>query len=99
MSDATPYTRPPDGEERAEEAEAGVAAESGPAATREALESDAPFRLSEEELNRREDRFTGPRKEQGPPLGSAENGDDTAAAAQIDEVDEVEETPPPELEV
>jgi hypothetical protein len=92
-SDAGPEIREPDGQEPAEEASAGDPRASGPAATREALASEEPFRLSEEELEERERGFTRPRKPQGPPLeGEGEPG----AAAEEPGEEEVEETPPPE---
>jgi hypothetical protein len=87
--------REPDGQEPAEETSAGDPRESGPEATREAIASDEPYRLSEEELNERDQWFTGPRKAQGPPLEGEEGTD--AALAEADAAEEVEETPPPEV--
>jgi hypothetical protein len=84
--------REPDGQEPAEETSAGDPRESGPEATREAIASDEPYRLSEEELNERDRGFTGPRKAQGPPLEGADT-----ALAEADAAEEVEETPPPEV--
>jgi hypothetical protein len=85
--------RPPDGREEAQEASAGEPRESGPQATREAMASSEPFRLTEEELNERDELFTRPRKEQGPPLA----GSDADAISPAEEsVESVEETPVPE---
>jgi hypothetical protein len=86
--------REPDGEETAAEASAGDPRESGPEATREAMASADPYRLSEDELNEREQQFTGPRKAQGPPL-EGEDADEPLAEADVTE--EVDETPPPEV--
>jgi hypothetical protein len=86
--------REPDGQEPAAEASAGDPRESGPEATREAMASAEPYRLSEEELNERDQQFTGPRKAQGPPL-EGEEADEALAEAEVTE--EVDETPPPEV--
>jgi len=94
MADARPEIREPDGQEPAQEASAGDARQSGPAATREAIASPEPYRLSEEELDERDRRFTGPRKPQGPPL---EDGQGRGAAAAETPAAEVAETPPPEV--
>lgn len=86
--------REPDGQEAAAEAAAGDPRESGPEATREAMASPEPYRLSEEELNEREQGFTGPRKAQGPPLEGEEAEE---ALAEAEGAEEVEETSPPEV--
>ena len=87
-------TREPDGQEAAAEAEAGDPRESGPDATREAMASAEPYRLPEEELNRRDQEFVAPRKPQGPPL---EGEDADEALAEADVAEAVDETPPPEV--
>jgi hypothetical protein len=84
--------REPDGVETVEQATAGEAEESGPEATLEALRSPEKYRLSEEELDERDDRFTGPRKEQGPLREEPEERESLAD----EEGEETEETPPPE---
>jgi hypothetical protein len=86
--------REPDGQEVGAEAAAGDPRESGPEATREAIASDEPYRLTEEELNERDDRFTGPRKAQGPPL---EGEEADGPLAEADAAETVDETPPPEV--
>jgi hypothetical protein len=59
------------------------------------MASSEAFRLSEEELDERDQGFTGPRKSQGPPLEEGEGNN--AARAEADAADGVEETPPPEV--
>jgi hypothetical protein len=86
--------REPDGQEAAAEAAAGDPRETGPEATREAMASAEPYRLSEEDLNDRDQQFTGPRKAQGPPL---EGEEADGALAEADVAEEVDETPPPEV--
>ena len=93
MTESANEGAPPLAEEDAREADAGSPRESGPDATRDAMASPDPFRLTEEQLDERDERFTGPRKEQGPPLA----GPDAGALAPADEAaDDVEETPVPE---
>jgi hypothetical protein len=87
--------REPDGQEAAEETSAGDPRASGSEATREAMASDEPYRLSEEELDERDRGFTGPRKAQGPALEGEEGSN--AALAEADAAEEVDETPPPEV--
>jgi len=87
--------REPDGQEPAAEASAGDPRASGPEATREAMASGEAFRLSEDELDERDQGFTGPRKAQGPPLEEREGNN--AARAEAGAADEVDETPPPEV--
>ncbi len=95
MPDNGTEAREPDGEEPAEESSAGEAHESGPEATLEALRSPEKYRLSEAELDARDERSTGPRKEQGPLRDDERSGE---AAVREEAAEEVEETMPPELE-
>ena len=85
--------RQPDGQEEAQQQNAGAPRESGTEATREAIASDEVFRLREEDLNERDARFTRARKEQGPPLAGPEVEDTRPAE---ERADDVAETPVPE---
>lgn len=93
MSEPSAGTRRPDGEEPVQQAQAGQARESGPEATLEALESPASFRLGIGELDERDERFSRPRKEQGPPLAEP---DEAEPAPFAEGADETPETPVPE---
>jgi hypothetical protein len=93
MTDPLADGRQADGQEDAQHSDAGAPRESGPDATLEALESEESFRLSVEELNERDEQFTQPRKEQGPPL--AEEEGDTGALTE-ESAEGVAETPVPE---
>lgn len=95
MPDNETEGREPDGGEAAEEASAGEAHESGPEATLEAMRSPEKYRLSEAELDARDERSTGPRKEQGPLREDEQSGE---ASVREEPAEEVEETTPPELE-
>jgi len=58
------------------------------------MASPEAFRLSEDELNERDARFSRPRKEQGPPLSGPE-GDRRAAAEDAAETVEEADIPQP----
>ncbi len=80
--------RQPDGQEESYTSSADTPRESGPEATREALASPEPFRLSESELDERDAMFSGPRKEQGPAMTEPDSRDEPLG-------EEIEETPVP----
>jgi hypothetical protein len=90
-----PEGREPDEVDEVHDATAGEPAVSGTDATRDSMQSPEKFRLSEDELNERDERFSGPRKEQGPPLTEP---DDTDAGAMDEAADSVPETDPPPAE-
>lgn len=96
MSESGVEAREPDGVEEAVESSAGEARSSGPEATRESMRSPAPFRLGEDELDERDERFSQPRKAQGPPLEDTTTPERMGAPQDDTSEDAVTETTPPE---
>lgn len=95
MTEATSGPREPDGSEPARTGSAGAAESSGDLAARAPRDPGESDRLTQQQLDERDARFSRPRKPQGPPLGPG--AAPAARGGPPRSTDEVPETPPPSV--